>query len=50
MKKDNWIDRPADFEAWETQIDAMMEQLTVEKAPASLSRQLKRIPWEQRGG
>ena len=26
----------------------MMEQLTVEKAPASLSRRLKRIPREQR--
>jgi hypothetical protein len=49
MKKDNWIDRPADDEAWETQIDTMMEQLTVEKAPASLSRRLKRIPREQRG-
>jgi hypothetical protein len=49
MKKDNWKDRPADDEAWETQIDAMMEQLTVEKAPASLSRRLKRIPREQRG-
>jgi hypothetical protein len=49
MKKDNWKDRPADAEAWETQIDAMMEQLTVEKAPASLSRRLKRIPREQRG-
>jgi hypothetical protein len=47
MKKDDWNDRPEDFEAWESQIDAMMEQLTVEKAPASLSRRLKRIPREE---
>jgi len=33
MKRDDW--------------NAMMEQLTVEKTPASLSRRLKRIPREQ---
>ena len=48
MKKDNWKDRLGDIEAWESQIDAMMEQLTIEKAPASLSRRLKRIPREER--
>jgi len=48
VKKDNWKDRPEDIEAWESQIDSMMEQLTVEKAPASLSRRLKRIPREER--
>ena len=47
MKRDDWNDRTGDEEAWEAQIDAMMEQLTVEKAPASLSRRLKRIPREQ---
>jgi len=47
MKRDDWNDRTGDDEAWEAQIDAMMEQLTVEKAPASLSRRLKRIPREQ---
>jgi hypothetical protein len=47
MKRDDWNDKTGDIEAWEAQIDAMMEQLTVEKAPASLSRRLKRIPWEQ---
>ena len=49
MKKDDWNDRTGDEEAWEAQIDAMMEQLTVEKAPTSLSRRLKRIPREERG-
>ena len=48
MKKDDWNDRTGDEEAWEAQIDAMMEQLTVEKAPTSLSRRLKRIPREER--
>jgi len=48
MKKDDWNDRTGNEEAWETQFDAMMEQLTVEKAPASLSRRLKRIPREER--
>jgi len=48
MKKDNWNDRPGDDEAWESQINALMDQLTVEKAPATLSRRLKRIPREQR--
>jgi hypothetical protein len=48
MKKDNWNDRPGADEAWESQFDSMMEQLAVEKAPASLSRRLKRIPREQR--
>ena len=49
MKKDDWNDRTGDEDAWEAQIDAMMEQLTVEKAPTSLSRRLKRIPREERG-
>ena len=48
MKRDNWNDRTRDEEAWEAQINAMMEQLTVEKAPASLSRRLQRIPREER--
>jgi len=48
MKKDNWNDRPGDIEAWEAQIDAVMEQLTIEKAPASLSRRLQRIPRDER--
>ena len=48
MKRDNWNDKTGDEVAWEAQIDAMMEQLTVEKAPASLSRRLKRIPREER--
>ena len=48
MKRDDWNDRPGDTEAWKSHIDAMMEQLTVEKAPASLSRRLHRIPREQR--
>jgi hypothetical protein len=48
MNKDHRNDRPGDDKAWESPIDAMMEQLTVEKAPASLSRRLKRIPREQR--
>ena len=30
----------------DAQLDALMEQLTVEKAPASLTRRLKRIPRE----
>jgi hypothetical protein len=34
--------------AREDQIDAMMEQLTIEKAPSSLTRRLKRIPREHR--
>lgn len=49
MNKDNWNNGPGNNEAWEAQIDAMMEQLTIEKAPASLSRRLKRIPREQGG-
>jgi hypothetical protein len=48
MKKDNWNDRPGDIEAWEAQIDAVMEQLTIEIAPASLSRRLQRIPRDER--
>ena len=48
MKKDNWNDRPGDIEAREAQIDAVMEQLTIEKAPASLSRRLQRIPRDER--
>lgn len=32
----------------EAQIDALMAQLTIEKAPASLSRRLQRIPAEQK--
>jgi hypothetical protein len=48
MKKDNWNDRPGDIEAWEAKIDAVMEQLTIEKAPASLSRRLQRIPRDER--
>jgi hypothetical protein len=48
MKKDNWNDRPGDIEAWEAQIDAVMEQLTIEKAPAGLSRRLQRIPRDER--
>ena len=48
MKREDLSDKTGDVEAWETQIDAMMEQLTVEKAPASLSRRLKRIPRDQR--
>jgi hypothetical protein len=47
MKKDNRKDGPADDKAWESSINVMMEQLTIEKAPASLSRRLKRIPREQ---
>jgi hypothetical protein len=48
MKKDDWNDKPGDIEVWGAQIDALMEQLTVEKAPASLSRRLRRIPREER--
>jgi hypothetical protein len=48
MKKDNWNDRPGDIEARAAQIDAVMEQLTIEKAPASLSRRLQRIPRDER--
>jgi len=47
MNKDNWNNNPADDKAMEAQIDAMLEQLTIEKAPASLSRRLKRIPREE---
>ena len=47
MKRDDWNNGAGDEEAWEAQIDAMMEQLTVEKAPASLSRRLQRIPREK---
>lgn len=39
MNNENWND--------DAQLDALMEQLTVEKAPASLTRRLKRIPREQ---
>jgi len=48
MKREDWNDKTEDVEAWEAQIDAMMEQLTVEKAPASLSRRLQRIPRNER--
>jgi len=48
MKRDDWNNEPGDEEAWEAQIDAKMQQLTVEKAPASLSRRLSRIPREER--
>jgi hypothetical protein len=48
MKNDNWNDRPGDIEARAAQIDAVMEQLTIEKAPASLSRRLHRIPRDER--
>ena len=48
MKKEDWNDKTGDVKAWEAQIDAMMEQLTVEKAPASLSRRLQRIPRDER--
>jgi hypothetical protein len=47
MKKDNWNNRPGEDEMPESPIDVMMERLAVEKAPASLSRRLKRIPREQ---
>jgi len=39
MNNENWND--------DAQLDALMEQLTVEKAPASLTRRLKAIPREQ---
>jgi len=47
MKKDDWNSKPEGDEAWEAQINAMMEKLTIEKAPVSLSRRLNRIPREQ---
>ena len=41
MKNEDWND--------DAQWESMMEQLSIEKAPASLTRRLKRIPREQRG-
>lgn len=35
-----------DDKAWEEQLDELMSQLTLEKAPARLTRRLKRIPRE----
>jgi len=48
MKKDDWNKDPEDGDAWESQLNAMMQGLGVERAPASLRRKLKRIPREQR--
>jgi len=42
MKKDSHIDG-----LQESRLDEMLEQLRVEKAPASLTRRLKRIPREE---
>ena len=39
MKNEDWND--------DAQWESMMEQLSIEKAPASLTRRLKRIPREQ---
>ena len=38
-----------DYEIAEAELDSLMEQLTIEKAPASLRRRLQRIPREERG-
>ncbi len=38
-----------DYEITEAELDSLMEQLTIEKAPASLRRRLQRIPREERG-
>ncbi len=35
-----------DDKSWESELDDLMGQLTLEKAPASLTRRLKRIPRE----
>ena len=48
MNKDDWNKEPESQADPEAQIDAMMANLTVEKAPASLTRRLRRIPREQR--
>jgi len=48
MNKDDWNKESESREDPEAQIDAMMANLSVEKAPASLTRRLKRIPREQR--
>ena len=47
MKKDYWNDGPGEDGALESPIGVMVEHLAIEKAPASLSRRLKRIPREQ---
>jgi hypothetical protein len=47
MKKDKRIDGPPDRQQ-ESQLDEMLAQLSVEKAPASLTRRLKRIPRDER--
>jgi len=46
MKKDYWNDGPGEDGALESPIGVMVEHLAIEKAPASLSRRLKRIPRE----
>lgn len=38
-----------DYELAEAELDVLMEQLTIEKAPTSLTHRLKRIPREERG-
>lgn len=48
MNKDRSSGQPGNEAEWEAQIDAMMEQLTIETAPASLSRRLRRIPRDER--
>jgi len=47
MNHDKRFDGPEE-QGGESQIIAMLEQLDIEKAPASLSRSLKRIPREER--
>ena len=48
MTKDDWNKESESGEDLEAQIDVMMAKLSVEKAPASLTRRLQRIPREQR--
>jgi hypothetical protein len=47
MNHDDRFDSPEEKDG-ESQIIAMLEKLDIEKAPASLSRRLKRIPREER--
>ncbi len=48
MNKDDWTNGPRENAPRESQLDALMKQLLIEKAPRRLTRRLRRIPREQR--